>query len=413
MSRLESNAEPSMEEILASIRKIIAEEPPGSRPMPSAPSPGAAATPAPSPQRGFMSREAFMRSSTPAEPEFDEPGLGAESSRLSPDTRNGVQPAPSNSGREEGRSDAAVFPKGSSAADEPPAARASEPAKDAEPEPASIEAQLVDLLGDDLNALNGATLVDAGSDTGHASDAAPLARQEVADPEPRPGFSVSRIGFTAESAENRESSDPFAFDLGPSPFLSRPPAASAAEIQKLAPIAPPVAAPVHVEPEPGVGRKLAANGTAVSATTTQPSGPEPAPAPIPAPAARPSEPFAVPSVAATLGPSRNLEPLSAAFQSAPAERQPSQQPSHISPPSEYTRNAVELSGTRRDQPETMLQPAYKSDDKLDRAIEDTVADLLRPMLRTWLAENMPKIVERALRREISERLLPGQKNSFE
>lgn len=37
-----------------------------------------------------------------------------------------------------------------------------------------------------------------------------------------------------------------------------------------------------------------------------------------------------------------------------------------------------------------------------RAIEDTVADLLRPMLKSWLAENMPKIVERALRREINE-----------
>ena len=35
MSRLEMNAEPSMEEILASIRKIIAEEPPGSRAVPS------------------------------------------------------------------------------------------------------------------------------------------------------------------------------------------------------------------------------------------------------------------------------------------------------------------------------------------------------------------------------------------
>ncbi len=37
-----------------------------------------------------------------------------------------------------------------------------------------------------------------------------------------------------------------------------------------------------------------------------------------------------------------------------------------------------------------------------RTMEDTVADLLRPMLKSWLAENMPKIVERALRREISE-----------
>ena len=66
--------------------------------------------------------------------------------------------------------------------------------------------------------------------------------------------------------------------------------------------------------------------------------------PTPAPAARPSEPFAVPSVAATLGPSRNLEPLSAAFQSGASRYvSPVSRPSHISPPlSEYTRNAVEL-----------------------------------------------------------------------
>jgi cell pole-organizing protein PopZ len=43
-------------------------------------------------------------------------------------------------------------------------------------------------------------------------------------------------------------------------------------------------------------------------------------------------------------------------------------------------------------------------------MEDAVADLLRPLLKTWLAENMPKIVERALRREMTERLLPGRKN---
>jgi cell pole-organizing protein PopZ len=43
-------------------------------------------------------------------------------------------------------------------------------------------------------------------------------------------------------------------------------------------------------------------------------------------------------------------------------------------------------------------------------MEDAVADLFRPLLKTWLAENMPKIVERALRREMSERLLPGQKS---
>ncbi|MGE0055447.1 MAG: DUF2497 domain-containing protein [Hyphomicrobium sp.] len=37
-----------------------------------------------------------------------------------------------------------------------------------------------------------------------------------------------------------------------------------------------------------------------------------------------------------------------------------------------------------------------------RTMEETVAELLRPMLKTWLAENMPKIVERALRKELAE-----------
>ena len=62
--------------------------------------------------------------------------------------------------------------------------------------------------------------------------------------------------------------------------------------------------------------------------------------------------------------------------------------------------------------ERMLQPAPIEDSIPNRAIEDAVADLLRPLLRTWLAENMPKIVERALRREMTERLLPGQKRSL-
>jgi cell pole-organizing protein PopZ len=375
-----------------------------------------------------MSREAFMRSSAPAEPELDEPSVGAANSGLSPDVRNGVQPVLSSSSREEGRSGASGLAMGRSAVDEPPAARVSDQVNDVEPEPASIEAQLVDLLGDDLDALNGATLVDASSDASQAGDAAPHAWQQAADPEQRPGFSVSRVGFADDSTESRESSDPFAFDLGPSPFLSRPPAASATEIQKLTPIAP-VSVPAQDEPERGAGkvsgeRKFSANGAAVPAATTLPSGPESSPTPTPtptptltpAPATRQIEPFAVPSVAATLGPSRKLEPLSAAFQSGPADHahSPSQQTSHISPPlSEYTRNAVERTDVRLEQSQSMLQPAYKNDEKLDRAIEDTVADLLRPMLRTWLAENMPKIVERALRREISERLLPGQKSTYE
>ncbi|MEW5963791.1 MAG: DUF2497 domain-containing protein [Pseudomonadota bacterium] len=41
-----------------------------------------------------------------------------------------------------------------------------------------------------------------------------------------------------------------------------------------------------------------------------------------------------------------------------------------------------------------------------RTLEDTVAELLRPMLRQWLDDNMPRIVEKALRVEIAGRPKP-------
>ena len=48
-----------------------------------------------------------------------------------------------------------------------------------------------------------------------------------------------------------------------------------------------------------------------------------------------------------------------------------------------------------------------------RSMEDTVAELLRPMLRSWLAENMPKIVERALRKEIDDSIHSEHKTAAE
>jgi cell pole-organizing protein PopZ len=42
--------------------------------------------------------------------------------------------------------------------------------------------------------------------------------------------------------------------------------------------------------------------------------------------------------------------------------------------------------------------------KLDRA----AAELLRPMLRQWLADNMPRIVEEALRSELTSSVSPAK-----
>lgn len=49
---------------------------------------------------------------------------------------------------------------------------------------------------------------------------------------------------------------------------------------------------------------------------------------------------------------------------------------------------------------TMRTPHADHEIDAPRTMEDTVADLLRPMLKNWLAENMPRIVERALRKEL-------------
>ena len=48
-----------------------------------------------------------------------------------------------------------------------------------------------------------------------------------------------------------------------------------------------------------------------------------------------------------------------------------------------------------------------------RTMEETVAELLRPMLKSWLAENMPRIVVRALRRELAEQMMLDKKDAAE
>ena len=46
---------------------------------------------------------------------------------------------------------------------------------------------------------------------------------------------------------------------------------------------------------------------------------------------------------------------------------------------------------------------------VNRTLEDAVADMLRPMLQQWVADNMPRIIERALRTEVAKSTKPGPK----
>lgn len=53
-----------------------------------------------------------------------------------------------------------------------------------------------------------------------------------------------------------------------------------------------------------------------------------------------------------------------------------------------------------------------SGDAPPATIEDATADLLRPMLRQWLAENMPRMVEKALHIEVAESVKTGKKTTL-
>lgn len=56
-------------------------------------------------------------------------------------------------------------------------------------------------------------------------------------------------------------------------------------------------------------------------------------------------------------------------------------------------------------------PALVASDAAFDSIQDSLAELLRPMLRQWLAENMPSIVEKALHMELADTFASGRRNS--
>lgn len=222
MTRLEPAGEPSMEEILASIRRIIAEDPPGSRPAESA------APAAPASRARDTARDAARDTAVVPrfEPQFDAEDIAdrdfagfdgpAAASRLEePAAPARQQPSfglPPFAAREA-------------------ASTASAPAS--RPAPFDIDAQLADVLG----AVRAPAATPQPSQTSAAQpvpstavsvqaaiDSLTAPRQEpVARAAPRPGFTVSRDGYIPEppadtAAPPAPAADPFEFTLGPSPF---------------------------------------------------------------------------------------------------------------------------------------------------------------------------------------------------
>lgn len=450
MSRLDSKAEPSMEDILASIRKIIAEEPPGSRPGPVAGRTSAGATGPAGASRGFMARDTFLKTSTP---EVTAPfgGAAPAPSTFGATIARNSEPAPRPepflpfqkiTGDSDGGSDS-VLPgldeiraKLSAAsspfakkAEAPPSSPAISAPIDA---PTAIEAQLNDLL----------------SDFAHDSKAETATDTQVAGAAEENNASSTAATNTDRAAGNPSldalASDPFAFDLGPSPFTAKRGADDApsvtaartdfetsngAETITAGALSDVDALPLAVEPpKPEVVTVSAAQTTealpavenigeaeiVISAGAVQGAVQDEDAsqlAPIDSntfewrhsSTAAPS--FALPSVSATISPPGStapaeLRPLAEEKISAPLRpHEPLAQPALA----DLARIDSRFSPSTVTEPSTALTPSHQAAlVPSDSSMEDAVADLLRPMLRTWLAENMPRIVERALRREMQE-----------
>lgn len=486
MTRLDATSEPSMEDILASIRKIIAEDPPGSRPAPAAGAPQAqpvqqTSTRAPERDRSFpfASRSTDSVTAPSPQPSFavSEPYLKPAPQKAAPQNFSN-QPffaptsseplAPSNAGSS--RIEPSFGPMSGSS--EQSLDRLAEPAPASSPG-ASVDEQLSDLLGESASVVikpavepkiepapvsGGGWMPTKGGFGDRMAGRFNKPAEAAADneaaakaPDERPGFTVARDGFIAPQNSGSTSTpveaDPFEFDLGPSPFQVKAAAAapapaptgnsltarmSASALERIS--APSTAATIA---DTGTAEKqdeaaIVSDGSDVATEASSDASDTPTDSAEASVVSTVAAVVATPSVAATLAPksadtASNPEPIGRFI---PAN-------AGVAPAKSVDRDVLEVVAPQRAQaestpievvrvaPEVEPQaPAASSSTSSTaitvhhangdmRTMEETVAELLRPMLKTWLAENMPRIVERALRRELSEQMMIDRKAAAE
>lgn len=331
MNMTEKNGQPSMEEILASIRRIIAEEPtshPHNGELRGTPImlKGDSALDEP----GEFDLPAIFRSSPPAAVERQTPLLG----RLTDAIRHATTAQP-------------------------------------EPQAANSDAYLA-VEAAEAVAAGGGEPVSSGLSS--LKPIRPETRAEPAPPDPvrpfngsgpghEPSPSPAQTGAFAAKASAGPDGEPkrVMVPFKDTHFLKMSAPVSAPAAPSVAPVAPPPAAPataapplVEPTPPPDFAAIIPSQLDRPSLVNPQPSAPQVPPVAVPPPPLPTAAPAAVPQ----------HHPVVAA------------------PPT-----GVEATGT----------------------IEDTTADLLRPMLRQWLADNMPRMVEKALHIEIAESIKAPKK----
>lgn len=187
------------------------------------------------------------------------------------------------------------------------------------------------------------------------------------------------------------------------PAESKPAAPPVAAVPKPAPVAPP--RPAASAPKPVVNNQEEVDAM-LAADDTAPKAP---PATAPKPAAPDvldlTEAMAAPAPA----PAANFRTIDGAsdvvFAERPASPPPSPQP--VAPQSLADRGGLMSSVTMAAVDSAFNSLAHTVLGNNARTLEDLVKEMLRPMLKTWLDDNLPSLVERIVRAEI-ERVSRGR-----
>ncbi len=400
--------EPSMEDILASIRKIIADEPADARKPP--PAPQGFGQPAP------FSMKDIARKPAEVPAEGAGPGLAAPGIQL-PTARDAL---------------AGHVPS-----------RATEPTPSAPlPEPNRARAAAID---EDLADLIEAVPSDADGALGRSrSEVSPVdaARQKWANLI-NPASTPSVPGPAQGSASTP------GLAPGPAPITEAPSGTMAASSRPAPEASPPATAsvPSPTPPSPSSLGPAPASGLFMPRKTGfyPPSGYNSAPAP--APEVPSSAPPSVPAAASEQPPVSIEAPVVAGSPPPPADLEVAPPKDDVAPPVEpamaaeaaldalaagLAKSSSETAGDRFSndaavtaKPVAVPPPAAgevssagprpletrSPDQHQSRTLEDVVVDMMRPMLEKWLAENMPRIVERALKLDAAAPGKPGTPRS--
>lgn len=303
-----------------------------------------------------------------------------------------------------------------------------------EPVPASAEAKssiddvLAELLGERANApvMNGASGAPTASTGSENADAAWRALEDKMGTklEVQSEQSAPPANTGASSAEMSAPSAPI--DVRPAPFF---PSMRSSKTGFYPPQGAHLAKPIITAPEqpaasPAPAAELSvplATRAAFEATAAAPTG-----SPLDAAASQPSVPLPPRSISMEVMPASTFPPfathapmtapgapmaqaavmpvaappVSAAPQGAaaavPSTPRPSPSP-QAGPDSEWARAVAPAAAA----PAATAAPV--------RSLEDAVADMMKPLLQQWLADNMPRIIEKALRVETARALRDNPK----